>query len=98
MDVMALQPETRFRLRIKPQLEAIPQSYWVKIQAGSIIGIPDILGCVNGRLVALELKTEEGKATPMQLYRIGKLSAAGAFTRIVRPSNWKQVLAQLQAL
>lgn len=95
---MALQPETRFRLRIKPALEAIPHSYWVKIQAGSIIGVPDVLGCVNGRMVALELKTDEGQATAMQKYRIGKFAAAGAFTSILRPSNWAKVLAELQEL
>lgn len=96
---MAQQPETRFRLNVVDKgLRAIPRSYWVKIQAGSITGVPDILGCVNGRMVALELKTNDGVATPMQKYRLGKFQAAGAFAEIVRPDNWSRVLARLTEL
>jgi len=44
-------------------LKAIPKSYFFIKEAGSIRGIADILGCVNGTFVALEVKKslEESK-------------------------------------
>lgn len=94
-----MQPETRFRLRVvKPALESIPESWWTKIQAGSVRGIPDVLGCIKGKMIALELKTEKGVADPLQLHRLTQVQRAGGYAAVVRPSNFHLILADLEAL
>jgi hypothetical protein len=96
---VAQQPETRFRLnQVKPALEAIPQSWWVKIQAGSIRGVPDVIGTIKGKFVALELKTEDGWPDELQLHRLRQIKAAGGYAAVVRPSNLHEIIADLEAL
>lgn len=37
--------------------------WWIKIQGGSnnpSVGVPDLLACINGRFVAIELKRSSG--------------------------------------
>ena len=45
------------------KLKAIPRSHWFSKEAGAIRGISDIIGCVNGVFVAIEVKRslEESK-------------------------------------
>ncbi len=59
-----------------------------------MIGVPDIIGCVGGRLVALELKTTS-KLTPLQDYTLKKAARAGAYAREVRPENSELILSEL---
>lgn len=46
-------------------------------------GIPDIVACYHGRLVAPELKVGKNKATPAQLAQMAKIRAAGGTSREV---------------
>lgn len=66
--------------------------------ATNIIGWPDLLLWAPDRgFIALELKSETGKATPEQLAVLRELEASGARTMIARPSDAHQVVALLQA-
>jgi len=66
--------------------------YYVKIWGGGFqkAGIPDLLCCVNGRFVALELKTEKGTATVLQKYNIFQIQEAGGYARVLRPSEFER--------
>lgn len=61
-------------------------SWWTKYHGGPFTraGVPDLLGCVLGRFVALEVKRPGHHATPVQLKRIAQLKAAGAISGVVR--------------
>lgn len=50
-------------------------------------GIPDIIGCVKGRMVAIELKVGKNDATVLQKYTIRKLGKAGAITGVCYDLN-----------
>lgn len=70
------------------------QGYWfVKIWGGGFqkAGIPDVLACVNGRFVALELKSETGKLSELQKYNLNKITECGGLACEVKPSNWDDV-------
>jgi hypothetical protein len=47
-------------------------------------GSTDLVGCVNGRMVCLEVKTPSGKVEPHQTAWMLRWSAAGAFCSVVR--------------
>ena len=64
--------------RILKNLRKIPRSWWVK-QHGSAMstrGVPDILGCVDGRFFAFEVKRPGKEATPAQLKKLGEIRSA----------------------
>jgi hypothetical protein len=49
---------------------------------GVVAGVPDIIAIHNGRVFAMELKAEGGRASDKQLATIAALREAGAFTAI----------------
>lgn len=94
-----MQSETSFKIRIRPQLNAIPNSWWTKTQQRSLRGTPDFLGCVNGKFVALELKrSAKEKPDPLQAYNLQKILAANGLAFVVFPENWDEIFNTLTAL
>ncbi len=94
-----MQAETKFKNKLRPFLEAIPKSWWVKVQQVSISGTPDFLGCVNGRFVALELKKSYREdPSPIQTYNIDKITEADGLAFVVNPQNYKDILLELNSL
>ncbi|HEX8133819.1 MAG TPA: VRR-NUC domain-containing protein [Actinomycetes bacterium] len=60
-------------------------------------GLPDLLLVRGGRLLALEVKRENGRATVEQERWLGELRRVpGVIAEVVRPSDWPQVLRLLQ--
>jgi hypothetical protein len=62
---------------------------------GVVAGVPDIIAIHEGRVYALELKAEGGRATPKQQEAIAAMEAAGAFTAIAEGLG--RALAVLEA-
>ncbi len=54
----------------------------------STSGTPDILACVNGHFLAIEVKAPEGKPSELQLVKIKEIRKAGGFAYVVYPSGW----------
>lgn len=48
-------------------------------------GVPDIVGCYQGRMFALEVKAPGGKhpVTPIQKYEMQKMANAGARVAVI---------------
>lgn len=98
---MSQQPESRFKERVFKRLnEEFPRAWYTKIQAGSIRGIPDIIGIEEGCGFVLELKVEEGKEGiqfPLQRHNIMKIKEeAKGFARVVYPETLEDVIAELK--
>lgn len=88
---MAKQPETLFKEQALARLREIPNSWWVKIQMVAVCGIPDILGCVNGYFIALELKKSSAdKPTALQEWVLSKIHGAGGVAVDVNPESFEQ--------
>ena len=58
-------------------------------------GLPDILACWQGRLIAVEVKTGKGRLTPEQRREHEALRTAGA---VVLVGNAVQVVQELERL
>lgn len=53
-------------------------------------GIPDILACVNGHFVGIEVKAQNGRPSELQLYNIDKIREAGGFAVVLYPSGFEK--------
>jgi len=47
-------------------------------------GVSDIIGCKDGRMIAIEIKTPAGKVTPYQQRFIDRVNAAGGLAFVAR--------------
>jgi Holliday junction resolvase len=54
-------------------------------------GTPDILACVNGYFLAIEVKAEDGKPSELQLVKIDAIRKAGGFAYVAYPSGWNRL-------
>lgn len=54
-------------------------------------GTPDILACVNGYFIAIEVKAQNGKPSELQLVKIDEIRKAGGFAYVVYPSGFSKL-------
>ena len=77
-------------------LQEQPKVYLVKVHSATKAGVPDILTCIHGRFVALEVKTLKGKASELQLTNIKRIREAGGLAFVVRSRDEvKHIINQL---
>jgi hypothetical protein len=60
-------------------------------------GIPDIIGCYQGRFIAIECKAGKGKTTALQERELQWIKDAGGFAVVAREDNLEQLEQELQA-
>ena len=96
---MAEKPETSFRRRVIPSLKSLPNTVIFPVQQLAISGTPDLLLCINGHFVALELKKDsKARVTELQKYNLNRIVMAGGFSFVVFPENWQDVFNNLRHL
>lgn len=83
-----MQPETRFKNRVLGELKTLPNAWFFKTQERARRGVPDIILCLNGVFVALELKTDTGKLDKLQDITLKKIAAANGVSCSVSPATW----------
>lgn len=59
-------------------------------------GIPDIICCVHGKYLALEVKNEKGKTTELQDWNINEIRKSGGRAEVVR--SWEDVSEILRSM
>lgn len=92
-------PETVFKEWFLGKINEIPFSWFVKVSLPSIIGIPDILGVIRGKFIAIELKrSQKEKPTSMQIYMLDRIRACGGVAIVAFPENKEIVLEALWAI
>jgi hypothetical protein len=84
-------PESVFRSRIRPFLDALPNTAVFPIQQKAIRGDPDFMLCVNGLFVALELKAVGGTTDSLQEYKLNKVQQAKGVALVADPDNWEGI-------
>lgn len=52
-------------------------------------GVPDILACVGGYFVGIEVKASNGRPSELQLHNIRQIRKAGGYAWVVYPSGWE---------
>lgn len=59
-------------------------AFVVKTIACSKAGVPDILCCLNGKFIGVEVKSERGKPTKLQLFQLAKIEEAGGLAFVAK--------------
>lgn len=83
--------EKRFENKIKKYLEK-KGCWYVKYFANSFTkaGIPDLITCVSGYFVAIEVKASNGKPSELQIYNRDKIREAGGISIILYPDQFEE--------
>lgn len=81
--------EKHFEKKIKAYLQN-EDAWFVKFFANSFTkkGIPDVLACVDGYFIGIEVKAENGHPTELQIYHCEKIRKAGGFAFILYPTGF----------
>lgn len=91
--------EKRFETKIKKFLEQ-ENCWYVKYFANAYTskGIPDLLCCVNGYFLAVEVKAENGRASELQKWNVDKIRSCGGKAIILKPSQFDSFRELVKAL
>jgi hypothetical protein len=93
---MSKKPETLFKDRIMPQISSLPNTFVMKTQEVSKRGILDLILCINGTFVGIELKKSMGdKADPLQRWNMQRIAGSGGVALLAYPENWDEVFQLL---
>jgi len=82
---MAATPESKVKERVKKILAKYQKSYWTMPVTGGYgaSGAPDIMACVDGKLLGIECKANGNKPTALQLKHLQKIAEAGGYSFVV---------------
>lgn len=85
---MAMTPEAKVKKKVAEQLRALKAYYFYPVTGGyGRSGVPDIVGCYNGKFFGIECKAGKGKTTPLQDMNIDQIKAAGGIAAVVNEEN-----------
>ena len=88
--VIEIAQEKNFENKIKLYLKS-HGCYFVKYFANRMtkVGVPDILACINGSFVGIEVKSSTGKPSELQIHNVRAINECGGYAVIVSPEQWE---------
>ena len=83
--------EKRFEEKIKKFLDE-KGCYYIKHFANSYtkVGVPDILACVGGWFMGIEVKASNGKPSALQIHNLIKIRQAGGYAFLLYPDDFEK--------
>ena len=95
--VIKMAQEKNFENKIKSYLKSIG-AYFIKTHGDrfSRVGTPDIIACVNGHFVAVEVKAANGTPSDLQLHHIQQINNAGGYAVILYPKDFERFKKDVQ--
>jgi len=95
-----MEKEKLFEDKIKKFLKELPNTWFFKHWAGaySQSGIPDIIACVNGRFVGIEVKASDGSPSVLQMRNIDLIQRANGLAYILYPKDFEQFKQEMRDL
>jgi Holliday junction resolvase len=93
---MADTPEKKVKNAVRKVLDRLGIYYFMPPGMGlGRSGIPDIIGCYQGRFIAIECKAGKGKTTALQERELQWIKDAGGFTFVAREDNLEEMEGRL---
>lgn len=75
--------ESQIQTKIIKYLNGIG-AYTIKTISTNRNGCPDVICCLNGRFIALEVKTDKGIVSKLQEHNIKQIKNSGGIAEVVR--------------
>ena len=86
--LVALTPEAKVKAKVRRLLEAASVYYFMPATGGyGRSGVPDIVGCCDGKFFAIECKAGKGKTTALQDNELRKIKEAGGIALVINEDN-----------
>jgi len=93
---MATTPEGKVKAAVRKMLASHGVYHFMPPGMGlGRSGIPDIIGCYNGRFIAIECKAGKGKTTALQERELQLIKDAGGFIFVAREDNLEEMEGRL---
>lgn len=82
-------PEKSYELQIRKFLDSLNAWHLKTFSSGvQRAGVPDLLCCVNGYFVGIEVKSDTGKPSALQVWNIEKIREAGGIAMVLYPKDF----------
>jgi len=92
-----LTPEGRIKKEVRRILENHQVYYFMPTGIGYCrSGIPDIVACVNGQFMGIEVKAGDRKPTNLQQRELNKIVDAGGVSLCINANNINSLASYLQ--
>lgn len=89
--------EKDFENKIKKWLKEHGCWYVKTISTGfQRAGIPDLIACVNGRFVAIEVKGESGRPSELQKYELDQIKKSNGIGFLLYPKDFENFTKIMQ--
>ena len=89
-------PEAKVKKKVREILDDLGIYYFFPPANGyGRAGIPDVIGCFNGRFIAIECKAGKGKTTALQERELERIADAGGYSVVVNEDNLAELKEQL---
>ena len=92
--------EKNFENKVKKYLKE--QGAWfIKYWGGAAFtkaGIPDLLVCLNGNFLGVELKAEHGRPSAIQLHTLKEIDEAGGLAILLYPKDFERFKELVQTI
>jgi len=81
-------PEGKVKASVKKILEAMGAYHFMPTTGGyGRSGVPDIVGCVDGKFFAIECKAANNKPTALQTREMQRINAVGGVALLINEEN-----------
>jgi hypothetical protein len=90
--------ETTFKEKVIKDLKTLGNCWFIKTMERGRVGTPDLLICLRGKFVAIELKREGKHTTKLQQLTLSKIAAAQGISFESSPSIWDGQFELLKGL
>ena len=89
---MAMTPEGKVKKKVVEQLKALGCYYFFPATGGyGKSGVPDVVGCYNGKFFAIECKAGKNTTTALQERELAAIGLAGGIPWVVNEDNMDTV-------
>ena len=96
---MAMTPEKKVKNRVVKHLKELgEQVYYFFPATGGYgrSGVPDIVGCYNGKFFGIECKAGKNTTTPLQKLELEKIDKATGVALVINEDNMDNVISLLE--
>jgi len=85
---MAMTPEAKVKKKVVAILKEMGAYYFYPVTGGyGQSGVPDIVGCHQGRFFGIECKVGKNKPTPLQEKNLKQIAEAGGVSLVINADN-----------